>query len=71
VSYIPRSAWEDPPPTNKPQVIVEKVGKIWMVYGQTYQIKEELKKRGARWDGTAWIFSTEPVLNDIAEVIYK
>jgi len=66
-----RDEWKVVEATNKPQVIVEKVGDKWWVSGQTYQLKDELKKRGGKWGGTAWIFENEPELADIAEVIRK
>ena len=66
-----KDVWKVVEATGKPQVIVEKVGDKWWVSGQTYQLKDELKKRGGRWGGTAWIFENEPELADIAEVIQK
>jgi uncharacterized coiled-coil protein SlyX len=66
-----RDEWKVVEATGKPQVIVEKVGDKWWVSGQTYQLKDELKKRGGKWGGTAWIFENEPELADIAEVIRK
>jgi hypothetical protein len=66
-----RDEWKVVEATGKPQIIVEKVGDKWWLSGQTYQLKDELKKRGGRWGGTAWIFENEPELADIAEVIRK
>jgi hypothetical protein len=66
-----RDEWKVVEATNKPQIVVEKVGDKWWVSGQTYQLKDELKKRGGKWGGTAWIFENEPELADIAEVIRK
>ncbi|MEM4847749.1 MAG: hypothetical protein QW794_08340 [Thermosphaera sp.] len=55
----------------EPIVYVKKRGDKYVVTGDTFHVKEELKRQGGRWDWLekAWILNCRPTFNENVKVI--